>query len=297
MPGLRRWIQVAATLLSNGYWLFPWGESLYRGPLKTVCLPGLNCYSCPAATGACPLGALQHFLAELRPGFAAGQPRPGLYVAGLLGFSGSLVGRMPCAWLCPFGLLQEWLHRIPSPKLPVPRVLSWLKYLFLALFVIVLPLWAVDEFGYGMTWFCKFICPAGTLEAGIPLLILEPELRSLVGWLFYAKLSILALFLAWMVVSRRPFCRTACPLGAIYSLFNKHSAFRLVHHPDRCTHCRACFNDCPMGVKVYEGANQLDCIRCLRCLRRSCRFEAISFEVAGMGPGVCKTGETAGVAS
>ena len=170
----------------------------------------------------------------------------------------------------------------PSAKYVVPKALTYLKYGFLALFVIILPFLLVDEFGYGNTWFCSYVCPAGTLEAGIPMMLLKPELQGLVGLLFYNKLAILILFLFWMVVSRRPFCRVACPLGAIYSLFNKISAFRMVHHPEKCTRCQACFNGCPMGIKFYESANQTDCIRCLKCMRESCRYDAISCEIAGM---------------
>lgn len=280
----RRWIQVLATFLSNGYWLFPWKGSIYQGTLKAVCVPGLNCYSCPAATGACPLGALQHFMAGLRAGWSGGQPKFGLYVIGMLGLIGSLVGRMPCAWVCPFGFFQELLHKIPSATYAIPKALTYLKYAFLALFIFVLPFLIVDEFGYGVTWFCRYVCPADTLEAGIPMILLKPELRGLIGLLFYNKLLILILFLLWMVVTRRPFCRVACPLGAIYSLFNKYSAFRMVHHPDRCTHCDACYRDCPMGIKFYEGANQADCIRCLKCRQQSCRYGAISYEVAGIHP-------------
>ena len=32
---------------------------LYQGPLKNLCVPGLNCYSCPGALGSCPIGAMQ----------------------------------------------------------------------------------------------------------------------------------------------------------------------------------------------------------------------------------------------
>jgi len=191
-------------------------------------------------------------MASLRPSIEAARFHLGLYVIGLLGVIGSLVGRMPCGWVCPFGFFQELLHKIPSPKFEIPKVLNHFKYVFLVLFIFLLPLLVVDEFGYGMTWFCKHVCPAGTLEAGIPMMILKPELQGLIGWLFYSKLLILALFLIWMVVSRRPFCRTACPLGAIYSLFNKYSAFRMVHHPDNCTRCQSCYNNCPMGVKFFK---------------------------------------------
>jgi len=283
MGSLRRWIQTVATFLSNAYWLFPFNRNIYQGNLKSICVPGLNCYSCPAATGACPLGALQHFMASLRPAIKAGQPHFGIYVIGFLGLTGSLVGRMPCAWVCPFGFFQELMNKIPSRKFDIPRYITYAKYLFLGLFIFILPFWVADEFGYGNTWFCKFVCPAGTLEAGIPMLLLKPELKGLVGLLFYNKLAILIIFLGWMVVSRRPFCRMVCPLGAIYSLFNKHSVFRMIHDADKCTRCQSCYQNCPMGVKIYEGANQLDCIRCLKCMQESCKFDAISYELAGVG--------------
>ena len=283
MDWLRRWIQVLATLASNAFWKFPATRMIYQGPLKSVCLPGLNCYSCPAATGACPIGALQHFMASVRPALQAARFHFGLYVIGFLGIIGSLAGRIPCGWVCPFGFFQELMYKIPSPKWALPRWMGAGKYVFLALFVLILPLAVVDEFGYGQTWFCKYICPAGTLEAGLPMLHLQPQLKTLVGLLFYGKLAILIGFLGWMVASRRPFCRTACPLGAIYSLFNRVSLFRMVHHPDLCVRCEACYRGCPMGIRFYEGPNQTDCIRCLKCLRQSCKFGAISWKIAS-GP-------------
>jgi ferredoxin-type protein NapH len=282
MGMLRRWIQGIATITSNAYLLFPFTKNIYQGRLKSLCTPGLNCYSCPAATGACPMGAMQNFFATFRANLALGRFQIGLYVIGFLGIIGSLVGRMPCAWLCPFGFLQEILHKIPSRKLEIPKFLIYFKYAFLAFFVVILPLTITDAFGYGMTWFCKFVCPAGTLEAGIPMVLLQPDLRSLIGILYMNKLVILIIFVMLMIPVRRPFCRTACPLGAFYSLFNKVSIFRMVHHPDKCVLCKQCYTDCPMGVKFYEGANQVDCIRCLKCMQESCKFGAISYEIAGI---------------
>jgi ferredoxin-type protein NapH len=279
---LRRWIQTIATFISNAYLMFPATRTIYQGKLKSVCTPGLNCYSCPAATGACPLGSLQNFYASLRPGLEAGRFHVGLYVIGFLGIIGSLVGRMPCAWVCPFGFLQELIYKIPSRKFEIPHILIYGKYVFLALFIVILPAVVVDDFGYGVTWFCKYICPAGTLEAGIPMMVLQPSLRELIGILFYNKLAILLLFLTIMVFIKRPFCRMVCPLGAIYSLFNRVSVFRMVHDPDKCVLCKECYRLCPMGVKFYEGANQIDCIRCMKCYQEACKFGAISYEIAGI---------------
>ena len=108
------------------------------------------------------------------------------------------------------------------------------KYLFLAVTVVLLPILVIDDWGYGQTWFCKWICPAGTLEAGIPMVMLNENIRGQIGFQFGFKASLLALFLGWMVFSRRPFCRTVCPLGAIFSLFNKVSIFKLVFDQDKC---------------------------------------------------------------
>jgi len=93
--------------------------------------------------------------------------------------------------------------------------------------------------------------------------------------------TILALFLVWMVFSVRAFCRTACPLGAFYGLFNKVSALRMVWVEESCTHCGKCLRDCPMGLDIRKDANHPDCIRCLKCSSSSCQFGAIQVEFPG----------------
>jgi len=206
----------------------------------------------------------------------------GSFVIGFLGTIGMLAGRFPCGWLCPFGFLQELMYKIKSPKVRLPKFLNYGKYLFLVLFVILLPLTVLDAFGYGSTWFCKYVCPAGTLEAGIPMLLLDPSLRKLVGILFYNKLTILIVITVFMVLSRRPFCRTICPLGALYSLFNKVSIVRMKFIEENCVRCDQCYRGCPMELKFYEGANQLNCIRCFKCYTDSCRYRAIEIEIVGL---------------
>jgi ferredoxin len=146
--------------------------------------------------------------------------------------------------------------------------------------VIALPLLIVDEFGYGQTWFCKWICPAGTLEAGIPLMLIKADLRPLIGFMYHWKIGLLVLFLGWFVFSRRPFCRTVCPLGAIFGLFNKGSLFRMAVDDEKCTLCDKCYKDCPVEIKIYESPNSPNCVRCLKCVS-SCKFGAISWEFLG----------------
>ena len=130
-------IQALAALLQNANLKGFFTEKIYQGPLKSVCVPGLNCYSCPGAVGACPIGSLQSFLSGLRV-------RIPYYIVGLLLFFGAVLGRAVCGFLCPFGFLQELLNKIPGvPKrnhFRLDRPLRRLKYAVLVLLVVVLPL-------------------------------------------------------------------------------------------------------------------------------------------------------------
>ncbi len=281
MDLVRKWVQVLFFFITNSYWAFPYTRTIYQGPLKVICSPGLNCYSCPAATTYCPLGSLQQLFSGIRLALENGQMFLGLYVVGTIGVIGGFVGRMVCGWACPFGLLQELLHKIPSPKYTVPPVLRFLKYGVLALMVVILPLFAIDDFGLGSPWFCKYLCPAGTLEAGLPMLALQPSLRQTVGPLFYNKLFFMFLFILWSIPTSRPFCRTTCPLGAFYALFSKVKLVKLRFNDTLCTQCKACHSVCPMGVKFNESPDDMECISCLSC-SKACRYGAIELEIGGL---------------
>ena len=235
-------------------------STIYRGPTKGVCVPGLNCYSCPGAIAACPLGALQSALNNL--------PALPLYVLGTLAIFGALLGRAVCAFLCPIGLLQELLYKIPTPKLPKgrwSRQLSKLKYVILAVFVIAIPLFTLAAYGVVTPAFCKWICPAGTLEGGIGLAAFSEPLRGQLGGLFAWKATILVLLAAASVFIYRPFCRFICPLGAIYSLFNRIALFGIRVDEDKCTQCGLCTRSCKMDVL---RVNDRECIRCGECMER-----------------------------
>jgi polyferredoxin len=233
---------------------------------------------------------LQQLLAGVRISVEQAQYYFGFYVVGIIGILGGAFGRLICGWACPFGLFQELLFKIPAKKYSVPHLLTYLKYGFLLFFVILLPLLAVNKFGFGQLWFCKYICPAGMLEAGLPMLALQPDLRASIGALFYCKLAILFLFIIWSILASRPFCRTTCPLGAFYSLFNRFKMVRLRLNEENCTQCEACHTVCPMGVKFNESPDDLECITCLACMSKACKFNAISLEIGGI-PMVFGSGE------
>ena len=218
------------------------------------------------SAGAWPLGALQNALAD-------GRFRFPFYVVGFLLFFGAVLGRFVCGFLCPFGLVQELLHKIPFPKkirvLPGERIFRKLKYVILALFVILLPLLVLDITGRGQPWFCKYICPSGTLFGGFPLVATNPPLRAVLGFLFRWKVAILLAVVLLSLLVYRPFCRYLCPLGAIYGLFNKKALLRYELDQDKCISCGKCEKACPMAIKVTANVNSMECIRCGAC-RAAC---------------------------
>lgn len=267
----RHAVQALWALLTNSYLVGFVQGKIYQGKLKNLCVPGLNCYSCPGAVGACPIGALQAVIGSWNFKFA-------FYVAGFLMFVGALMGRFVCGWLCPFGLVQDLLHKVPFVKkvgtFRGDRLLRKLKYVILLVFVILLPLFLVDILGQGAPWFCKLICPAGTLEGGIPLVLLNAGMRGAIGWLYAWKNVLLAVTIAASVILYRPFCKYICPLGAIYSVFNPISVFRYRVDEEKCTHCGACARACPMQADPAANANDPECIRCGKC-RQVCSAGAI----------------------
>lgn len=268
----RHRIQALWALLTNSYLAgFAQGK-IYGGNLKKLCVPGLNCYSCPGAVGSCPIGALQAVIGNWNFKFA-------FYVAGFLMFIGALLGRFVCGWLCPFGLVQDLLHKIPFPKkiktFRGDKFLRKLKYAVLLVFVILLPLFLVDVLGQGAPYFCKLICPVGTLEGGIPLVLLNKAMRSTVGWLYAWKNILLAATVFLSIIIYRPFCKYICPLGAVYSVFNPISVLRYRVDEKKCMSCGACAKVCKMQIDPVQNANHPECIRCGLC-KQICPVKAIT---------------------
>lgn len=270
----RHIVQIISSIGMNGYFKGFTEGKIFKGKSKMVCVPILNCYSCPGALGACPIGSLQAVIGSIRYNFS-------FYVLGFLSLVGVLFGRLVCGWLCPFGFIQELLNKIPLPKIKVKEklhnVLIYLKYVVLVLFVILLSLIGAltSDMGTSDPYYCKWICPAGTLEGGIPLVLLNNDLRSAAGFIFAWKVSILVIIVILSMSIYRVFCKYVCPLGAFYSLFNRFSFYSLQVDKNKCISCNACTRACKMNVKVYENPNSGECIRCGECIK-TCPLNAIS---------------------
>ncbi|MBN2557173.1 MAG: 4Fe-4S binding protein [Clostridia bacterium] len=270
----RKIIQAVSAIVSNSYIPGFLKGTIYQGKLKSICVPGLNCYSCPGAIGSCPIGSLQAVLGSWKYRFS-------YYVLGLILLFGGFLGRWICGWICPFGLFQELLYKIPVKKIKLKgnwRKLSWVKYPVLLMFVIILPLFVVNIAGLGSPAFCKYICPAGTLEGALPLMIADPGLLDNAGALFVLKASIAIAVVAVSMVLFRPFCRILCPLGAIYGWMNKVSLYQMEVDTGKCIECGRCTLQCKLDVEIYKNPASAECIRCGEC-KTVCPTGAISSEI------------------
>lgn len=262
-PTRRRIIQLYAALLTNANIKGLFNGMIYNDTSgsKNMCVPGLNCYSCPSTVGACPLGALQNAL-------ASSDTRTPVFIIGILALLGIMLGRVICGFLCPTGLLQDLLYKIKTPKLKknkITRILSYFKYVLLIGLVIAVPLAFMLQ-DTPLPAFCKYICPSGTLGGAI-LLLINPANASyygMLGGLFTWKFAVLVVILLASVFMYRPFCRFMCPLGAIYGFFNKIALLGVKVEKDKCTDCGLCVAHCKMDIK-HVGDHE--CINCGECIK------------------------------
>ena len=199
---------------------------------------------------------------------------------GIILLYGIILGRTICGFICPFGLIQDLLHKIKTPKLKKSRVtklLSYLKYVILVLLVVIIPLiYALRD--VPLPGFCKYICPAGTLGGAIGLLMnsANDELFPMLGPLFTWKFAVLVAIIVACVFIYRAFCRFLCPLGALYGLFNRFAILGIRLERPKCIDCGKCITTCKMDI---SRVGDHECISCGDCIS-VCPTKAIEYRGA-----------------
>lgn len=264
-------MQLAAVIMSNAHLTNLISGQIYQGKEKTACVPGLNCYSCPAASAACPIGAFQAVSGSSKFSFS-------YYITGLLILIGTIMGRFVCGFLCPFGWLQELLNMLTVKELNTKRIkgLRFLKYVVLVFLVVLLPALFASGSEAGTPYFCKYVCPQGIVEGAMPMVAVNKGIRAAMGTLFSWKLTVLGIILLLSIFIYRPFCKWLCPLGAFYALFNRIALLRIRVDREKCIACGECIKECKMDVDVTRTPNHSECIRCGKCISR-CPQDAVSY--------------------
>nr|MBF0223645.1 4Fe-4S binding protein [Desulfobulbaceae bacterium] len=254
---LRRWVQLATLIVSNAY-IFSYFKNLPCG--------FLNCSRCAFATVKCPLIAFQTG-AMVMGMYGALAPKT---VALLTATSASLflfastLGTWTCSWLCPFGTIQDYFHKVPVKKFKLPDWMAWGR---IPIFIF---LGVVMAYQTKSLFFCN-ICPPGTIArlaqdaTGIPQFLRGPE-----GMMAFSGMVIMITILLLSTFISRPFCHLFCPIGGFYGIFNKASGLFRKVKAEECNQCSKCKRSCPQGLDPFKSLNSQTCNRCLEC-HKTCK--------------------------
>jgi len=224
-----------------------------------ILFPGLHCYACPLAITVCPIGLVQNLVVY--------GTVPFFWLGAMLAY-GLLAARGFCGWFCPFGTLNDLLS---FRRARIRANLSYGK--FAVLLATLVGAWALSD-----TVFCK-LCPAASIEASIPYLILGV---ARVNGPFLVHMASLAVALAGMILVARFWCRYLCPMGAILALFNRVSLLHLEWTPSACTGCSTCVDACPMGIDPRREHDGHNCIKCGECVD-SCAPDSLKLRFGWRG--------------
>lgn len=174
-----------------------------------------------------------------------------------------LFGPVFCGWVCPLGSAQEWVgkagrkifkNRYNSivPK-KIDKILRYLRY-----GVLIWVVYITSISGYLI--FDK-VDPYNALfsfwsEEAAPFAI-----------------AVLVVTLVLSLFTERPWCKYACPYGALLGITNKFRIFKIRRNDSSCISCRKCDRSCPMNIEVSSSdtVRDLQCISCFECTsERSC---------------------------
>ncbi len=166
-------------------------------------------------------------------------------------------GAVFCGWICPLGTFQEWLGKLGKKLFKekyntivpqkIDKYLRYLRYFVLAWIVYVTAVTGKLVFGDIDPYHTLFTFWSGEVTA---------QALAIMGVLAIASLIV-----------ERPWCKYACPLGALIGPFNAFRIFKIRRNENKCIACGKCNLVCPMGIKVSESKaiRNHQCISCLEC--------------------------------
>lgn len=200
----------------------------------------------------------------------------GLIVFILIFISSLFLGRLWCGWLCPAVGLQEIYFHINDKRVNTGK-LNWLKYLiFLA--IIFIPLISAIRSAGGLTTIDFFY------YTGHGISIAKPGAYTI----YLAQITFITVFA--VLAGKRGFCHYFCPIAVMMIVgrkirnFTRWPALHLSANAGRCTDCKKCSENCPMGLDVSAMVRQgsmenTECILCGCCVD-VCQKQAIRYSLA-----------------
>jgi polyferredoxin len=206
----------------------------------------------------CPFGGVATIYKYATTGTFVQKIHESAFILMILGFLPALIlGPVFCGWVCPLGSFQEWIaklgrkifkrrynHFIPEK---VDRYLRYLRYLVAAWVIFMTARSATLVFASVDPYFALFNFWSSEVA---------------IGGLIVLGITILLSFFV-----ERPWCKYACPYGAVQGIFNLFRVSKLRRNEKTCINCKKCDQACPMNIKVSEVkvVKNHQCISCLKC--------------------------------
>jgi polyferredoxin len=219
----------------------------------------------------CPFGGLETLYKYLTAGgsFVSHTHLSNLVVAIAVLVTALLLRSAFCGWICPLGFIQDLIHGLSVwlQKHFVP-----LRKLFRSIGQRGKPVWAfLDKYLRFIKYGVLVWAVSGAAIYGVMVFRdFDPwsALINIAEWTFTPGLVVLGLTLVGSLFVERPWCRYACPLGAVSGLLGKLSPIYIKREADACTSCKICTQACPMGLQVHTATTitSVDCISCLECV-------------------------------
>ena len=246
-----------------------WGGLIFGITMSCLSIPVL---SCPWNTEEMTESSC-YYLSHLNELFELPWQSILIFFASTIGFI-LLLGRAICGFLCPMGLIQDIMDKLRQKTKTEGIKMNEKMY------GAVTPLkWALVLVFIGLCFaggnFCNF-CPA---------VAVSPILAGMSTSLYVSGFLMILVLMAGFF-KRRSFCMV-CPVGTIMGFFHKISLFRIKKDVQSCTGCGACYEACPMGIKmIYTEREKIDvtsagCIMCGECIRCCPEDNALSMTCAG----------------
>lgn len=189
---------------------------------------------------------------------------------------GLFLKRTFCSWVCPVGLLSEYLwkggQKLFGKNLTLLRWLDYplrsLKYLILIFFA-----WGIFM-DMGAEDLHNFIYGSYNRVADIKMMLFFAHITTF-------SLVVIIVLMLLSVVIKNFWCRYLCPYGALIGFLGLFSPAKITRNPDTCTDCRACTESCPSNIQVHTKTRirSDECTGCLTCTSVCPEPNTLSFKV------------------
>jgi len=206
----------------------------------------------------CPFGGVEALFAFLQYDVLIPKIHPSAFIIlGIILLTGILLGPVVCSYACPLGSVQEWFGKLGKkifkkryntfiPR-KIDKYLRYLRYISL-IFTVYLT----------------------TNSLRLIFLEVDPYYALFHFWSDEATLGGIAVLLITLIASlfvERPWCKYACPFGAVMGLTNLIRIFPIKRKPATCISCHKCDQICPMNIEVSKASRVRDhqCISCNEC--------------------------------